>query len=59
MHIYDDHLDALKIQIKNEPYEFPMINIKNKYLNIEDYKFGDFEILNYKSHSPIKMNMRA
>jgi thymidylate synthase len=59
MHIYDDHLDALKIQIKNEPYEFPMINIKNKYLNIEDYKFSDFEILNYKSHSPIKMNMRA
>lgn len=59
MHIYDDHLEALKKQIKNEPYEFPTINIKNKYLNIEDYKFSDFEILNYKSHNPIKMTMRA
>jgi len=56
-HIYEDHIEPLKEQIKREPYDFPTINIKNKYDNINDYKLEDFEIHNYKSHGKIKMNM--
>tara|TARA_B100000925_G_C21954477_1_gene450521 strand:- start:18 stop:923 length:906 start_codon:yes stop_codon:yes gene_type:complete len=56
-HIYEDHIEPLKEQIKREPYDFPSINIKNKYDNINDYKLEDFEIHNYKSHGKIKMNM--
>lgn len=56
-HIYEDHVEPLKEQIKREPYEFPTITIKNKYDNINDYKLEDFEIHNYKSHGKIKMNM--
>ena len=56
-HVYEDHIEPLKEQIKREPYNFPSINIKNKYDNIEDYKLEDFEICNYKSHNKIKMNM--
>ena len=53
-HVYEDHIEPLKEQIKREPYDFPTINIKNKYDNIEDYKLEDFEICNYKSHNKIK-----
>lgn len=57
-HIYDDHVDALKEQIKREPYDFPKINIKNKHDNINNYNIDDIEIDNYKYHNTIKMAMR-
>ena len=58
-HIYDDHIEPLKIQLENEPYEFPDLEIKKKRENIDDYKFEDFSINNYKFHKPIKMDMRV
>lgn len=57
-HIYDDHLDALKLQINRIPFEFPTINILNKKNNINDYDFNDFKINNYKCHKKIVMEMR-
>lgn len=57
-HIYDDHIDELKLQIQRTPYTFPSINIKTTYQNINDYTFNDFEINNYSSHAPIHMKMR-
>jgi thymidylate synthase len=58
-HIYDDHIDLLKEQILRTPYEFPTIEIKNKYDDINDYKVDDIVINNYNSHGLIKMKMRA
>ena len=49
----------MKEQINREPYEFPIVNIKNKRENINDYIVDDFEILDYKHHDPIKMKMVA
>ena len=57
-HIYDDHIESLKIQKNRIPYEFPKLTILNKYVNIEDYKVGDFKIINYNYHENIKLNMR-
>jgi thymidylate synthase len=57
-HIYDNHLEILKEQTKRKPLPFPQINIKRQYNNIEDYREDDFEILNYKYHEQIKMEMR-
>jgi thymidylate synthase len=57
-HIYDDHVEPLKLQLKNEPYEFPDVEIKRRE-NIDDYKFDDFSINNYKFHKIIKMDMRV
>ena len=39
-HIYDDHIDELKIQIERKPYKFPKINIKNTYTSIDEYSSG-------------------
>ena len=58
-HIYDDHVEPLKIQLKNDPYEFPDLVINEKRDNIDDYKIEDFVINNYNFHNVIRMNMRV
>ena len=58
-HIYENAIEACKLQITREPFEFPTINIKNIKENINDYVVGDFEIHNYKSHEAIKVEMVA
>ena len=57
-HIYDDHLSVLEEQIKNKPFPFPKINIKDVRDNIEEYSLDDIEIMDYISHGKIKMEMR-
>ena len=57
-HIYEEHIESLKTQLSNEPYQFAKIKILNKYDNINNYKFEDFEIENYNSHNIIKMQMK-
>ena len=59
-HIYEDHMKPLtEIQFLREPYSFPMLNMKEKRENIDDYIFDDFEVIDYKHHEKIKMNMSA
>ena len=57
-HIYDDHIEPLKNQIKNDLYDFPKINILNKYSDINDYSIDDIKLDNYLSSNVIKMEMR-
>lgn len=57
-HIYDDHIEALKIQKEKIPYNFPTLQILNKYENIEEYKVTDFKINDYNCHSSINLLMR-
>ena len=57
-HIYDDHIEQLKIQKDIIPQEFPKLKINKKYENIEDYKVEDFIIENYKFASQINLLMR-
>lgn len=56
-HIYNDHIDGLNVQKNRIPYEFPTIEILNKYNNIEDYKVEDFLIKEYNYHEQIKLIM--
>jgi thymidylate synthase len=59
-HIYEEHIDALKEQIKRDPLLFPRIEIKNKFENIEDYSLDDIEwTTKYNFHESIKMTMIA
>ncbi|MAV64976.1 MAG: thymidylate synthase [Candidatus Marinimicrobia bacterium] len=51
-HIYQNHIDGLKKQVKRNPYELPTLKIKNK--PFWDLKFEDFELINYKHHPVIK-----
>ena len=56
-HIYEEHLEAAKIQLERIPYEFPTINIKENRDNINDYIFEDFDINGYSHHEAIKLEM--
>ena len=58
-HIYEEHMEVLKEQVKLTPYDFPTLEITNKYDNINDYTINDFSLNNYNSHPPIKMIMKA
>ena len=57
-HIYQDHIEALKEQIKREPLEFPQIWISCCKDHIEDYDVEDISWkTTYQHHPVIKMNM--
>ena len=58
-HIYENAIDACKLQITREPYPFPTVTIKQVRDNINDYQVDDFEIHNYISHEQIKVAMVA
>jgi thymidylate synthase len=58
-HLYENAIDAAKLQITREPYPFPTMSIKQVRENIDDYQIGDFELHNYVSHEAIKMKMIA
>jgi len=56
-HVYLNHVDALKEQIKREPKAFPLLKLNKDVKNIEDFTFKDFEIVNYNPLPKIKMEM--
>ena len=58
-HIYEEHADSLKEQIKRKPFEFPKLTIKNARDDINDYELDDFVITDYKYHEKINMKMNA
>lgn len=52
-HIYTNHLEQIKVQLKREPYKLPTLELPFKE-NIEDYVFEDFVIKNYKSYGILR-----
>jgi dihydrofolate reductase/thymidylate synthase len=59
-HIYKNHIEQVKTQLKRFPYKFPTMKI-NKELNdisdIEKLKYTDFELRDYLYWDPIKADM--
>lgn len=60
VHIYKDHLMGALEQIKRKPANFPTIKINNSVdTPIRDYKYEDFEFIDYNPLPNIKMRMIA
>ena len=53
VHLYLNHLEQANEQLKREPYPLPKLKINRKPASIFDYKYEDFEIINYQSHPHI------
>lgn len=49
-HIYTNHIEQVKQQLEREPYPFPTLKINKDVKNIDDFKFSDFELVDYKCH---------
>jgi thymidylate synthase len=58
-HLYENSIDAAKLQSIRDPYPFPTVSIKQIRENINDYQVEDFEVHNYVSHEQIKVAMIA
>jgi thymidylate synthase len=53
-HLYLNHLEQADEQLSREPLPLPTLAIKRHPPSIFDYKFEDFEILNYEAHPHIR-----
>ncbi|XP_033157481.1 thymidylate synthase [Drosophila mauritiana] len=56
-HVYLNHVEPLKEQLERTPRPFPKLIIKRQVQDIEDFRFEDFEIVDYNPHPKIKMEM--
>jgi dihydrofolate reductase/thymidylate synthase len=56
-HIYTNHVEAIKLQLKRVPKPFPILKINRMVTDIEDFKFEDFSLVNYSHWPKIKMEM--
>jgi thymidylate synthase len=53
-HLYSNHVVQVEEQLAREPLPLPRLAIKRRPDSIFDYKFEDFDVLNYESHPHIK-----
>lgn len=56
-HLYKNHIDSAKLQIRRKPYKFPTVKINSEIKNIDDFKVSDFELLDYEAHPHIKADL--
>jgi len=54
VHIYSNHIDQVKLQLTREPYPLPTMKINPDIKNIFDFKYEDFELVNYHAHPHIR-----
>lgn len=52
-HIYTNHIDKVKIQLKRKPLHLSNLKIKRKPCSIYEYHEDDFELVGYESYPAI------
>ncbi len=53
-HLYSNHFEQAKLQLTRTPYPLPQMKINTAVKDIFNFKFEDFELLNYQCHPGIK-----
>ncbi|MBV8783537.1 MAG: thymidylate synthase [Gammaproteobacteria bacterium] len=53
-HLYLNHLAQADAQLKRTPYPLPQLRILRRPPTIFDYRFEDFEFVNYRHHESIR-----
>jgi thymidylate synthase len=53
-HIYLNHLEQVNLQLSRSPRKLPKMLIKRKAEAIEDFRYEDFELLDYEPHPAIR-----
>ena len=56
-HIYLNHFNQVKDQLKREPLPLPQLKLNPNIKNIDDFKMEDIELVNYEHHPAIKAPM--
>ena len=55
-HVYLDHVEPLKEQLRRTPRAFPTLTVRATD-SIDDFVYDDFQLDDYTPHKSIKMNM--
>lgn len=58
LHIYKNHIEPLKEQLKRHPFpNLPRLNLNHKIKNLFDFKYSDITLEDYECHTSIKMEV--
>jgi thymidylate synthase len=57
VHIYSNHIEGAREQLKREPRALPRMNINPSVKNIFEFKFDDFTLLDYAPWEHIKFDI--
>lgn len=53
-HLYNNHMEQTKLQLSRDPRPLPTMKINPAVKSIFDFKYEDFELVNYNPHPHIK-----
>ncbi|MNC00102.1 Thymidylate synthase [compost metagenome] len=53
-HIYTNHIEQVKIQLEREPYPLPKLHLNPTIDNIDEFTYGNINILYYAHHPKLK-----
>ena len=53
-HLYSNHFEQANLQLTRVPFQLPTIKINKEVKDIFNFKFQDFELVNYRCHPGIK-----
>ena len=52
-HLYMNHLEQADLQLGREPFPYPRLAIKRRPASLYEYRFDDFEFVDYRFHPHI------
>jgi len=52
-HLYVNHLEQVAVQLGRQPYSLPNMKLNSNVNSIFDFKYEDFEIMDYEAHPSI------
>jgi thymidylate synthase len=53
-HIYSNHMEQVELLLSRKPEPMPQLNLNPLIENIDDFQFGDIELMGYTPHPSIK-----
>lgn len=56
-HLYLNHQAQARLQLSRQPYPAPRLMIQRRPPTLADYRYEDFEILDYQTHPAIKASV--
>ena len=57
VHIYNNHIEQVKLQLSREPRQLPKMKINPEIRSIFDFKYEDFKLENYNPYDAIKADV--